>query len=98
QNFATYRRLPGEPVECVDLGRLVLLDEVPANGESWFLAQCFGSLRAEGFRSVVSFSDPVPRTTADGEPRFTGHVGTIYQASNAIYMGRSKAEKKFLLP
>lgn len=98
QNKFTYKLLPGERPECADLGRLVLLDDVPANGETWFLARCFEALRAEGFRSIVSFSDPIPRTNRDGGLSFTGHIGTIYQASNAIYMGLSKAETKFLLP
>lgn len=98
QNSYTYKLLPGDRAESTDLGRLVLLDDVPANGETWFLGRCFELLRAEGFRAIVSFSDPVPRTDRDGRTTFTGHIGTIYQASNAIYMGRSKAEKKYLLP
>lgn len=98
QNYATYRALPGGREECLDLGRFVLLDDVPANGETWFLARCFELLRAEGFVTVVSFSDPCPRQRADGTTIFAGHVGTIYQAHNAAYLGRSKAERKWLLP
>lgn len=98
QNYATYKALPGDRDECVDLGRFVLLDDVPANGETWFLARCFDALRRDGFVSVVSFSDPAPRKTKTGHVVFGGHVGTIYQAHNAIYMGRSKSERKWLLP
>lgn len=73
----------------VELGRFVLLDEVPANGETWFLGQCFRKLRVEGFAGVVSFSDPVPRRREDGTIVFPGHIGGIYQAHNALYVGRS---------
>lgn len=97
-NNATLACLPGEPVASVELGRFVLVDDVPANGETWFLARCFEALRAEGFVGVVSFSDPCARTTRGGEVVFPGHIGTIYQASNAVYLGRSKAETVRLLP
>lgn len=67
--------LPGaEAHEGVELGRFVLLDEVPGNGESWFLARCFEQLRGKGLRGVVSFSDPMPRRTAAGEVVFRGHL------------------------
>lgn len=97
-NAAALSCLPGAPEESVELGRFVLLDDVPANGESWFLARAFEQLRREGFVGVVSFSDPCGRTRADGGLVFPGHVGTIYQASNAVYLGRSKAETVRLLP
>jgi len=41
-----------------------------------------------GTRGLVSFSDPLPRHLADGTVIMPGHVGTIYQASNAVYTGR----------
>jgi hypothetical protein len=88
---------PGLHRDCVELGRFVLLDDVAANGETWFLARCFEGLRSEGLAGVVSFSDPCPRAAADGRTVFPGHVGTIYQAFNARYLGRSKAETKWLL-
>lgn len=92
------RPLPGDPRESVELGRFVLLDEVPGNGETWFLARCFEQLRARGVRGVVSFSDPIPRSTADGRQLFAGHVGTIYQAANAVYLGRGTPRTLRLLP
>lgn len=85
--------LPGVGLERAELGRLVLLDDVPGNGETWFLARCFELASREGLVSLVSFSDPVARTSASGAVVFPGHVGTIYQASNAVYRGRSKAAK-----
>ena len=84
--------------ESLELGRFVLLDAVPANAESWFLARAFELAATEGVRGIVSFSDPVARQRADGSLVFPGHVGTIYQASNAVYLGRSTPRTKLLLP
>lgn len=90
--------VPGDVDSRVELGRFVLLDEVPFNAESWMLARAFDLLRAEGMTGVVSFSDPVLRRSADGTLVFPGHIGTIYQATNAVYLGRSKPEIRRLLP
>lgn len=90
--------LPGEPSESVELGRLVLLDGVPANGETWFLGRCFALLRSEGLVGVVSFSDPTPRHTVAGNVVHPGHVGTIYQAHNAVYCGHASRRTLRLLP
>jgi len=85
-------------VAGVELGRFILLDEVPGNGETWFLARCFEHLRREGIVGVVSFSDPTARTNAHGETVFAGHIGTIYQAANGRYLGRSAARSLHVLP
>lgn len=90
--------LPGDWRSSLELGRLVLLDDVPANGESWFVAACFRELRREGWTGVVSFSDPMPRTTLDGDVVMPGHVGTIYQALNATFVGQSRRDTLRLLP
>jgi hypothetical protein len=66
--------------------------------ESWFLARCFDELAARGVRGIVSFADPVPRRTAGGAVICPGHVGTIYQATNAIYTGRGTARTIIVLP
>lgn len=91
---------PGlEPYEqALELGRFVLADQVAANGESWFLARCSRLAAADGLRGLVMFSDPVPRTRADGLVVMPGHVGTIYQASNAVYTGRATCRSLTLLP
>jgi hypothetical protein len=85
-------------VASVELGRFILLDEVPGNGETWFLARCFEHLRREGLVGVVSFSDPTARTNAAGDTVFGGHIGTIYQAANGRYLGRSSARLLHVLP
>ena len=90
--------LPGTAMESVELGRLVLLDAVPANGESWFVSRCFAALRREGLVGVVSFSDPVARTSASDAVVFKGHFGNVYQALNAVYTGRGTARTLRLLP
>jgi hypothetical protein len=89
---------PGEAAESAELGRFVLLDDVPGNGETWFLARCFRELRRDGLNGIISFSDPVPRTDVSGATVFPGHIGTIYQAHNARYIGRGTARTLRLLP
>lgn len=97
-NEAVLRKLPCDRMAGIELGRFVLLASVPGNGESWFLARCFEQLRARGIEALVSHSDPLPRRNADGVLVLPGHVGNIYQATNAIYGGRTKARAIWLLP
>jgi hypothetical protein len=97
QNPRALDVLPGGRESGIELGRFILLDCVPANGETWFLARCFELLRQQGFTGVVSFSDPVARRCSDGTVVFPGHIGTIYQAHNGVYLGRTKPELKRLL-
>lgn len=92
---SVYPELPVE--QLAELGRFVLLDRVAGNGETWFLARCFELLRGQ-LAGVVSFSDPAPRTTVAGDVVMPGHVGTIYQAANARYMGRGTVRTLRLLP
>ncbi|MGE5609082.1 MAG: hypothetical protein ACM359_07495 [Bacillota bacterium] len=89
---------PASPAESTELGRFVLLDSVPGNGETWFLGRCFELLKRVGIVGVVSYSDPEPRITTEGRVIFGGHVGTIYQAHNAAYLGRSTLRYLRLLP
>jgi hypothetical protein len=69
----------------------------PANSESWFLRECYRYLAADGIAGVVSFADPVPRIVS-GRTLFAGHVGTIYQSSNAVLTGRSTPRYLTVLP
>lgn len=84
--------------QAVTLGRFVLVDEVPGNGESWFLARCFELLRAAGVVAVESCADPEPRRALDGSVRHRGHVGTIYQSTNGHYVGRTNPASLRILP
>lgn len=69
----------------------------PGNSESWFLRECLRYLAGDGIAGVVSFADPVPRVVG-GRILFPGHVGTIYQASNAVLTGRSTPRYITVLP
>lgn len=89
---------PFEADATPELGRFVLLPEVRGNGETWFVRRCLDLLAREGFAAVVSHADPVPRFKADGECVMPGHVGTIYQGTNAAYLGRSGPSTLRLLP
>lgn len=97
-NEAVLRQLPCERMAGIELGRFVLLPDVPGNGESWFLARCFEHLRASGIEALVSHSDPLPRRDVAGNLVLPGHVGGIYQATNAIYGGRTRARGLWILP
>jgi len=92
-----------KPAEGVELGRLVLLDEVPGNAESFFCARAFDLVRSElgdkraaedrtaspDVRVVVSFSDPLRRVADDGRVVMPGHCGIVYQALSAQLVGRT---------
>ncbi|MCX4564334.1 hypothetical protein OHA02_50215 [Streptomyces phaeochromogenes] len=87
--------------ESLELNRLVLLDEVPANAETWAQARAFRLAAARGVRGIVAHSDPEPRTrlTARGpETIFPGHYGTIYQAKGMDYLGKTRPRRMTMLP
>lgn len=91
------RCLP-DPAAGLELGRLVLLDTVPANGESWMVARCHALLARDGYHGAVAFSDDVRRVDRDGRVVLPGHAGTVYQALNAVYLGRGRPASLWLLP
>lgn len=88
------------PSAGVELGRFVLLDEVPGNGESWFLTQAKALLEESlpDVRALLSCSDPARRQDAQGRTFMPGHVGTIYQATNARHVGRTNRSTVYLSP
>jgi hypothetical protein len=63
-----------------ELHRLVLLDEIPKNSESFFITRALKQLKKDrpNYNAVLSFADATQ-----------GHIGVIYQATNAIYSGTS---------
>lgn len=97
-----------------ELSRLVLLDSVEAGAESWFMGRAFddfkpyfetstvtpgGKGRKPGpLRLIVSHSDPVPVRDERGTVTLPGHIGNIYQAKNALYVGRSRAATRYTTP
>lgn len=70
----------GRENEVTELHRLVILDGTPTNTESWFISRALEGLRQyrPSIRAVLSFADETE-----------GHIGTIYQATNAIYSGKT---------
>lgn len=91
--------------EIVELSRFVLLDEVPGNAETWFLARATTLARelhtvrtGNQIKVLLSFSDPVPRRSTAGFLTMPGHIGNIYQAHNAVFVGRSRAKTLHLTP
>lgn len=72
---------------CV-LGRFVLLDEVPGNGESFMLARALRLLRAERpeIEAVVSYSDPL-----------AGHIGACYAALSGSYRGQTSPRTGYVV-
>ncbi len=87
--------------ESLELSRLVLLDTVPANGESWFCARVFRLVADRGVRGLVAFADPVERWRhgINGPERVKpGHCGIVYQSLNFAYLGRSTSRTLTVLP
>ncbi|MER6687468.1 hypothetical protein [Streptomyces olivaceoviridis] len=88
--------------QALELSRLVLLDEVPANAESWFTARAFRLAAAYGIRGIVAHSDPHPRIRRgkSGLPEqvHPGHWGTVYQALGMHYLGRTRSRRLIVLP
>lgn len=98
--------------EAVTLGRLVLLDSVPGNAESYFIARCFELLAKPALyhpldkhgnprrpvAAIESCADPQPRLLPDGTKTHRGHLGIIYQATNGRYVGKTDANTMHLLP
>ena len=39
---------------------------------------------------MIAYADPMPRQTASGHTVMPGHIGVIYQASSATYVGKAQ--------
>lgn len=70
---------PINPDRCVELRRLVNVDEAPPNSESFFVGKTIKWLRQNtNYEVIVSFAD-----------LHYGHSGVIYRASNFEYIGQT---------
>jgi hypothetical protein len=67
--------------ESLEVGRFILLDQVPHDAETWFFGEVRRRAAATGIRGLVMFSDPVPQWDDNGNLTTPGHVGGIYQAT-----------------
>lgn len=80
--------------ESAEIGRLVLLDQVPHGAEAWFVADVRRWLAANTtIRGLVMHSDPEPREDNDGNIVLLGHAGTTYQALSAPCLGRTSPRR-----
>lgn len=84
----------------VELKRLCLLEGTPYNLCSHFCQITFNILKRtdKNLRGVITYSDPMRRTTLDGRTVTAGHVGSTFQSLSGIYLGRSRARKIKVLP
>ena len=68
---------PINPTKCLELRRLVCIDDTPKNTESYFIGQTFKWLKKNtDIEVIVSFADEEE-----------GHTGVIYKATNFNYLG-----------
>ncbi len=84
----------------VEMNRLVLLDSVPFNGESFLIGKTLRMLKRKQpeLRGCLSYCDPVPLYAEDGSIRKKGHVGTVYRCTNAAFKGTSMPRTQYLDP
>ena len=67
------------PNRCLELRRLVCIDDTPKNTESYFIGQTFRWLKEyTDMEVIVSFADT-----------HYGHDGVIYKATNFEYLGET---------
>lgn len=85
---------------AVDLGRLVLLDDVGCNGESFLVSRALRLLRQHKpeVLSVISYADPVKRRVLGSGVVHGGHIGRIYQVMDALYLGRATPRTLDIMP
>ena len=70
---------PINPDKCLELRRLVCIDDTPKNTESYFIGQTFKLLKRDtDMEVIVSFAD-----------QHHGHSGVIYKATNFDYLGET---------
>jgi hypothetical protein len=90
--------------DIAELKRFVLLPDVPGRAETWFLARANQIARdhyegrGDTLKLLLSYADPVPRKSTAGKLTMPGHIGNIYQASNALYIRPAEGKTLFLTP
>lgn len=84
-----WKRFADQECKVIELRRLVLVDEMPHNTESWFVSRSIKLVKEKlsEVEVIVSYADP----------NF-GHVGFIYQALNFIYIGKTNKDKILITP
>ena len=75
------------PDRCMELRRLVCIDDTPKNTESYFIGKTLRWLKQNtDVEVVVSFAD-----------QHYGHVGTIYKATNFEYFGETSPARVLMV-
>ena len=78
---------PINPDRCVELRRLVCIDDTPKNTESFFIAQTIKWLKQNtDYEVIISFAD-----------KQYGHTGIIYKASNFEFVGETGAGRVLMV-
>ena len=78
---------PPDPSKCIELRRLVCVDDTPTNTESYFIGQTFKLLkRLTDYKVIVSFADEE-----------YGHKGVIYKATNFEYCGKTSPGRTLIV-
>jgi len=99
-NRKAAEKLIGPDRATADISRLLLVDSVPYNGESWFTAQVFRQIATDpelrSLELITSYSDPTVRMTTTGHIVKRGHLGGVYQTLSAIYTGRTRRAKVYV--
>ena len=74
---------PINPSKCMELRRLVCIDDTPKNTESYFIGKTFKWLKQNtDVEVIVSFAD-----------QHYGHSGVIYKATNFEYIGETASAR-----
>ena len=78
---------PPDPSKCIELRRLVCIDDTPTNTESYFIGKTLKWLRKNtDYKVIISYADP-----------HFGHEGIIYKASNFIHYGMTGPKRSVLV-
>ena len=78
---------PINPNRCMELRRLVCIDDTPKNTESYFIGKTLRWLKQNtDIEVIVSFAD-----------QHYGHSGTIYKASNFEYLGETGSARVLMV-
>ena len=74
---------PINPSKCMELRRLVCIDDTPKNTESYFIGKTFKWLKQNtDVEVIVSFAD-----------QHYGHSGVVYKATNFEYIGETASAR-----
>ena len=78
---------PINPDRCMELRRLVCIDDTPKNTESYFIGKTLRWLKQNtDVEVVVSFAD-----------QHYGHTGIIYKATNFEYLGETSSARVLMV-